>query len=366
MSGWHGDATSHSEAKSAATMREQFRTCVASLPKVELHLHLEGAVRYQTYREAAEAAGVFVGGGTEWRRPDFRFGGLGQFLATARSVLGPCLQTAAHYERVAYEMLSDLAEQNVVYAEVSVEPTPPDSSPSFEDVLRAVCLGRDRAVSEHPIRVGIIVGIGRAHPVEFAQTAVASAIGMREQGIVGIDLHGDEAAARPRRFATVFQAARDAGFGLRAHAGEGAGPGSVWEAIHELGVTRVAHGTRAVEDAELVDYLRTHPITLDMCPTSNYKLNLVSCLAEHPIRRLFDQGIAVTVSSDDPLFFNTSVTDELAALHEHLDFNLQEIRQLIVNAIDAAFAPEDLKAQLKLDVDTGFADAHARQAPGAG
>jgi adenosine deaminase len=347
-------------------MKEHFRACIAAVPKVELHLHLEGAVRYLTSREMAEAAGVFVEGESEWRRPDFRFAGLGQFLATARSVLGPCLLTAAHYERVAYEMFLDLAEQNVVYAEVSVEPTPPGSSPSFEHVLGAVCRGRDRAVSERPIRVGIIVGMGRAHPVEFAQAAVECAIRMQGHGIVGIDLHGDEAAARPRRFATVFETARDAGFGLRAHAGEGAGPSSVWEAIQDLGVTRIAHGTRAVEDAELVEYLRTHPITLDMCPTSNYKLKLVPCLAQHPIRTFFDQGIAVTVSSDDPLFFNTSVSDELAVLHEHLDFDLEQIRQLTVNAVEASFISDDAKAQLRLDVDIGFAAACARQAPGAG
>ena len=100
-------------------MEEHFRACIEAVPKVELHLHLEGAVRYQTSREMAEAAGVSVEAASEWRRPDFRFAGLAHFLATARLVLGPCLQTAAQYERVAYEMFLDLAEQNVVYAEIS-------------------------------------------------------------------------------------------------------------------------------------------------------------------------------------------------------------------------------------------------------
>ena len=335
-------------------MSGRIQSRIALLPKVELHLHLEGAIRYSTYCELAEAAG----GPAEapWKRPDFRFAGLPEFVSMARSALRPCLQTPDHYERLAYELFLDLARQNVLYVEVSFAPRRAARGLSFEDILGAVCRGRDRAVSEQFIGVGLIIGLGREHPLEFVQEMVEHAIAARDKGIVGIDLHGDEVAAHPADFAAAFQRARDAGLGLRAHAGEGAGADSVWGALRELGVKRIAHGTRATEDGELVEYLRTNPIALDMCPTSNYKLRVTPSLSQHPIRFLFDQGIRVTVNSDDPLFFNTNISEELSIIHTHLDFSLQEIGVLTQNAVEAAFISESRKDELRRRVREDFAD----------
>lgn len=165
-------------------------------------------------------------------------------------------------------------------------------------------------------------------------------------GVVGVDLLAHETIQPASIFKEAFNIAKDAGLGLRSHAGEGAGSESVWDTIRSLGVSRIAHGTKAAEDKDLIKYLIDNNITLDMCPTSNYKLRVVRTIEEHPIRQLFDLGVKVTVSSDDPLFFNCDVTNELVKLHKLFNFKTLELLQLSQNAIDSAFLPQTKKNKL--------------------
>jgi adenosine deaminase len=220
--------------------------------------------------------------------------------------------------------------------------------------LAAINTAKQRIVHERPIRIGLIVGLGREHGATIASEFARKASDARKDGVVGIDLHGDEVAASPESFVEAFEIARSAGLGLRAHAGEGAGAPSIWEAICSLGVSRIAHGIRAIEDADLVEYLRSHPITLDVCPTSNFKLGIVSSLSVHPIRRLFELGIRVTVNSDDPLFFDTTISEEYRALRQYLGFTYDELKQITLYAVEGAFLSHEDREKLRREIELGF------------
>jgi adenosine deaminase len=169
--------------------------------------------------------------------------------------------------------------------------------------------------------------------------------------VVGIDLLEQETAENAAAFANAYGIAREAGLGLRAHAGEGAGGESVWDVIRKLNVSRIAHGTRAIEDPELVEYLAEKKIALDMCPTSNYRLNVVDAIKDHPIRQLFNVGVRVTLSSDDPLFFRSNLTGELMLLQEKFGFEIKDLLRLQRNAIDSAFLSPERKKKLYARLD---------------
>jgi adenosine deaminase len=327
-----------------------------AMPKVELHLHLEGAIRPSTVEELAHRFDPsFRIADWEWTRPGFRFADLLDFVSTMRRMLNMALAEIDDYARVTYELLHDLADENVVSAEPSVSLNRlARMGLDMGDTLRAVHDARLRAEAERDIRVGIIVAFGRGGGLEVAEGCVKRFAEWRELGVVGIDLHGAEDAGPAAPFADVYRAAADAGLGLRAHAGEALGPESVWEAVTSLGVSRIAHGVRAVEDYRLVDYLAEHRITLDICPTSNVKLRVAPSIAEHPIRELFDRGVPVTVSTDDPLMFMVTMSDEYAALSHELGFTLAELRRTALAALSAAFVADGAKASLMPAVKAAF------------
>ena len=329
---------------------------IAGLPKIELHLHLEGALRLETVRELAlrnraeDPAGAFAPGGYQ---------DLPGFVDASGRVLDACLRVPADYERIAYELCEDLARQNVRYAEVSVAWSRARRlGIPFAELIAALDSARQRAARSWPIRVGWIVGFSRErgapHAVEAVRAVIAARAGGDGNGVVGIDLHGNEASVPAAEFAGVYALARVAGLGLRAHAGEGVGAQSVWEVLRRLAVTRIAHGVRAIEDPELLDYLRDHEVTLDVCPTSNVRLGVAPSLREHPLRRLYDHGLRVTISSDDPLFFATTVTRELELVHHEQGFTLDELKRVTLYAADAAFLPAGDRAALRAAIERDY------------
>jgi adenosine deaminase len=170
---------------------------------------------------------------------------------------------------------------------------------------------------------------------------------VRGCGIVGIGIGGSEHSAPPEPFAQVYEEARRLGFHTSAHAGEAAGPQSVWGALRALHPERIGHGTRAQEDASLVDFLAERAIPLEMCPISNLRTGVVPSIEEHPVRRFFDRGLRVTVNSDDPKMFGNSLAEEYRLLAEKLGFTLGEIHQLIMNAVEASWASPERKAKLR-------------------
>ena len=168
----------------------------------------------------------------------------------------------------------------------------------------------------------------------------------KRDNIVSIDIGGSEERFPPKPFVRVYQRAKEMGLHLVAHAGEAAGPESIWDAINHLNVERIGHGVTACRDPELIDYLHERDITIEMCPTSNLRRGVVPSLQKHPIRTFFDKRIKVTVNTDDPSMFNTDMNNEYLQLHRQLNFTVSELFKLTLNALDSSFLLETQKAQM--------------------
>ena len=187
------------------------------------------------------------------------------------------------------------------------------------------------------VRVNLVADLVRDFGPERGLRWLREIDEVRHLGVVGIGIGGSEHAFPPEPYAAVYREARERGFRTSAHAGEGSGPESVWGAVRALEVDRIGHGTRAVEDPELVALLVERRIPIEACPISNVRTGVVPAVSAHPIRALFDAGAVVTVNTDDPKMFNTSLEDEYAALAEHLGFTWEEILTLNANAVSAAW-----------------------------
>jgi adenosine deaminase len=324
------------------------------LPKVELHLHLEGAIRPATVcAQARRYAPDSPFCHDDWHAGFWSFGDLTGFVADLRQVIRIALRSADDYYLVARECFEDLAAQQVVYAEVSFAQRPPDQ-PNYVPlpaILAALEQARHEVEARTPLRVGLILGLGRHHAdsATLACQWVAQAVAARDHGaaVVGVDLHGDEQTfPSPQPFVAAFRLAAQAGLGRRAHAGEGAGAISVWDCLRQLEVQRIAHGVRAVEDPALVAHLVRSGVALDVCPTSNVRTGIAPSVAGHPIRTLHEAGVLLTVSSDDPLPFATTVTEELVHLHQNLGFSLRDLGRFMVTAAAQSFQPAPTRATL--------------------
>jgi adenosine deaminase len=324
------------------------------LPKVELHLHLEGSIRPATVCAQAhryEPDSPFCHAG--WH-PDFwSFGDLTGFVADLRQVVRIALRSADDYYLVARECFEDLAAQEVIYAEVSFGQRPPERLHyvPLPDILAAIEQARREVEARTSLRVGLILGFGRRLDDASALACqwVEQAVAARDRGaaVVGVDLHGDEQTfPSPQQFVAAFRLAAQAGLGRRAHAGEGAGAASVWDCLRQLDVQRIAHGVRAIEDPALLMHLAQAGVALDVCPTSNVRTGLAPSVAAHPIRVLHEAGVRVTVNSDDPLPFATTLTEELVHLHRDLGFSLSDLSRLMVTAAAHSFQPEPARATL--------------------
>src|SRR5262245_61383795 len=328
------------------------------LPKVELHLHLVGAIRPATVcAQARRYAPDSPFCHDDWQAGFWSFSDLTTALVALRQVTQIVLRSADDYSLVARECFEDLAAQQVVYAEVSFgQPKHPPSHPhyvSLPDTLAAIEQARREVEARTPLRVGLILGLGRrlaaANASALACQWVEQAVAARDRGaaVVGVDLHGDEQMfPSPQPFVAAFRLAAQAGLGRRAHTGEGAGAPSVWDCLCQLDVQRIAHGVRAVEDPALVIHLVQTGVVLDICPTSNVRTGLAPSVTAHPIRALHEAGVRVTVSSDDPLPLATTVSEELALLHRDLGFSLRDLGRFMVTAAAQSFQPAPMRATL--------------------
>lgn len=319
-----------------------------AVPKVELHLHLEGAIRPETVRElSVERLGWTGPLPSGWEQNYYTFTDFASFLSqlTPRFPGGP-----DEYYRIALECAEDLAAQEVVYTEISfdVPIRSLDDTERCAPIMEALEEARQDAQRRWPIEVRYIAALMRTLPLEVSMARVEATIAARDAGvgIVGIDLHGDETASPPEPFAPAFRLAAAAGLGLRAHAGEARGPESIWGSIRQLGATRIGHGVRAVEDPALLDRLERGDILLELCPTSNVRTAIVPDLEQHPIRMLYDRGIPVAVSSDDPLPFFTTIEREQRLLVDEFGFSREELKRMTLGAARASFLPAPERAAL--------------------
>jgi adenosine deaminase len=328
------------------------------LPKAHLHVHLEGSMRPSTVVELAGRGGVTLPEGLREGRYDFRdfrhF--IAEWVAGLRS-----LQRPEDFRRIAYEFVEDQADDGVRYAEVSLSlPEHAAESGDWDGPILAVLEGfadaeRDLGIVCRPY-VDVVRGVGMA----LSRMAMESAVRHRDDGVIGIGLGGDERHL-PEDYAHLFRHAIDHGLHSLPHAGETGGPGSIRGAIESLGAERIAHGIHVLDDRALVEEVRELRLPLDVCPTSNVMTRVVPSASAHPLPRLLEEGLVVTLNADDPTMFATSVTSEFAFAREVVGLGDEALAEISRTAIRVSFAPQDLKAKLIAEVDGWLRTSPARR-----
>ena len=331
-------------------MIDQF---VRAMPKVELHVHLEGAIRPALLLELAQKNGVLLPVETaaqleQW----YRFTDFSHFIEIYLAI-SSCICTPDDIELIARDFLEGQAAQNIRYSEVIFTPFTHFSRNRhipFDDQMRALSRARNWAVAELGVDVGWVLDISRnVRPVEHSLTVVDWAISGMAQGVVGFGVGGPEVGNPPELFEPAFDRARKAGLLSLPHAGETVGPESIWGAIDTLGADRIGHGVRCLEDPSLVAILRDRQIPLDISPTSNVCLGVAPSFAEHPLPRLLEEGLCITLNSDDPPMFNTTLTEEYLKVAHTMNLGLDVLEQLVQNAIGASGLPEAERRNMSLE-----------------
>lgn len=324
-----------------------------AVPKAELHVHLEGAIQPTTALELARRNKIQLPVSDEAElRAMFDYRDFEHFIEVF-ILMASCLKTSEDFEQVVYEFGAEMARQHVRYAEVTFTPSTHYRFGIPHDIyFSGLQRGRARAWSDFGVRINWIFNIVRqwADPTiiaPLADYATSVAIEGKDDGVVALGLAGIEAGAPPEPFAPYFDRARAAGLHSVPHAGETAGPVSIWGAIRALGAQRIAHGVRAIEDPELVAYLVEHHIPLDITPTSNIRLGVYPSYEAHPLTRLYAAGATITVSTDDPPLVSTTMNDEIVLLSEHFGLDIAAIDEIILNGVRCSFLPEQQRRELE-------------------
>lgn len=330
---------------------------IGALPKVELHVHLEGAMSAERIAHLAAEAGEPL------PRPQellFEFQDFADFIGSLSLWCG-LVRNAEHAAQVAYDLADQLARNGVAYAEALVTPV---YWPGLdrESLVEGICAGFQRAHEDGLSDCRLVVSLDRGQAVDDAMTLVEWLGGKRLERVVGLGIDGDEVAAgrTGERFAPAFARARELGLGLTAHAGESSGPEGVEDALDLLRVARIDHGVRAAEDGELLARLARERVPCNVCPTSNLLL-MYPDMDAHPLRAMIEAGVRVTISTDDPEPFRVSINDELALVADHLNWGIDDLIRATGHAIDAAFCDDGRKAALRSDL-AGFAESVASPA----
>ncbi len=320
---------------------------IVRMPKVELHLHLEGTIMPRTLLELAQRNQVEIPArDVEGVEQLFRYRNFGEFL-TVYMALVRAIVYGEDFERLAYEAGMMLAAQQVYYAEVMLSPMQHLlRGMDMHEALAGTIAGFRQVERETGLLVRLGLDYGRQYGPELAWQVLEIAQATMAEGVVAWSIGGNEIGHPPEPFAEVFAAARKAGLRLMAHAGEVVGPASVWGAVEALRVERLGHGIRSVEDPALVRYLREKKVVLDVCPTSNLRTGAAESWQRHPLRILYDAGVCVTLNTDDPTFFHTTLIDEYRKAVCYFGFNADDLCRLVLNAISAAFLPPPEQALL--------------------
>ncbi len=321
------------------------------LPKVELHCHLDGSLRPETMIDLAEKDKVEL--------PASNAEGLHKVLAIGKNrgslvdyinrfdVTLSVLQTPKALERAAYELIEDVAKENVRYIEIRYSPIlhnlrgmTPDES------IDAVLLGLKKAEKDFNVKSGIIVcGIRNISP-EVSLKLADLTLRYKNKGVVGFDLAGAEENFPAKHHREAFYLILNNNINATIHAGEAFGPASIHQALHYCGAHRIGHGTRLKEDRDLMNYINDHRIPLEICLTSNWHTRSVRSLKFHPIREYYKFGIRVTLNTDNRLISDTTMTQEFMVAHELFEFGLNEFRNVTMNAAKSAFLPHQSRKVL--------------------
>lgn len=307
------------------------------LPKVELHLHLEGAappafIRGLAKEKHIDISGIFNESG------GYRFRDFPEFLRVYEAATEP-LKTPQDYHRLTRAVLQECAAHGVIYAETFLSPDFCGNRDigAWREYLHAIREAAEEAEAQDGITLRGIVTCIRHFGPQKAREVARCAAETAGDWVVGFGIAGDETSGKPSDFAYAFDMAREAGLRLTAHAGEWAGPQSIRDVLTDLRVERIGHGVRAIEDLALVDELAEQGVVLEVCPGSNIALGLYRDWRSHPVGELFRRGVKVTISTDDPPFFHTTMTKEFDRLADAFDWDQGVFDTLNRTAAEAAF-----------------------------
>jgi adenosine deaminase len=319
-------------------------TWYSKISKVELHVHLEGAIPHSALFDLIQKYGgdPSIPDVTALARR-FEYKNFAQFIE-AWSWKNQFLREYEDFSHIAELTAGDMANQNIRYAEMFFSPSLfVRHGLEVQELAHAVRIGLSRVPE---IEVSLIADLVRDYGPESEMTTLKRLNDVKDDGVIGIGIGGSEHEFPPESFKSLCQEARLMGFHVNAHAGEAAGPESIWGAIRHLHVDRIGHGTRAYEDPELLDYLREHRTPLELCPVSNVCTGVVSAIAEHPIREYYERGLIISVNTDDPMMFGTTLDKEYELLVQECGFTRQEICRLILLGIESSWLSEDRKKLL--------------------
>jgi aminodeoxyfutalosine deaminase len=340
------------------------RSFIQSLPKAELHLHLEGSVdpatlaelsrRYNTPLPTENNRYDITGSGDVLDEEEIRrlysYKDFNGFLLAFKSVTER-LRSPEDYELITYRLMQRLRQQNIVHAEVYVsvgvirwrgQPV----EPIFEGLER----GRERGLRDFGVSLLWIFDAVRHFGPEAAGEVFDLAARLRDRNVVGIGIGGDEARGPAEGFRDLFKKAADNGLRLTAHAGETTGPESVWGAIN-IGAERIGHGLAAARDPELMEIMAEKQVPVEICITSNLRTGACADLQEHPVKKFFENGIMITLNTDDPAMFQTTLNREYEIARQEFNFSEEHLRELARNSIEASFLPVEKKLKFLSQID---------------
>jgi adenosine deaminase/aminodeoxyfutalosine deaminase len=326
-----------------AAVERQPNAFIRQLPKAELHLHLEGAVDPATLVELRERHGdraTLAEVEALYRYTDFA-----SFLMAFKEVSAH-LRGPDDYDFITYRLMQRLKEENILHAEVYVAVgvclfRKQDFAAIFEGLER----GRARGARDFGVSLLWIFDATRHFGVEEAQKVFELAVRYLDRHVVGVGIGGDEQKAPPELFRSVFGYAEDNGLRLTAHAGETGPPESIWGALN-LHAERIGHGLTAAQDPDLIEELAQRQIPVELCITSNLRTGVCKVVAEHPTKNYFDQGVMITLNTDDPALFGTTLSREYQLAQETFGFTDEHLRELARNSFEASFLPAEKKLEL--------------------
>ena len=323
---------------------------ISRMPKVELHLHLEGSLRPETLLELSlnksglrEKVDDWIAARSAQR---YRYKGFREFL-TAFKIVSLLIETPQDYALATTRLMEWLAEQNVRYAEIIFaagvvlwKKQPVDA------VFEAIAAAAEQAEVRTGVRVNWIFDATRHFGTDHAREVLRWAARYRSRGVVAFGIGGDEAGGPAKDFPDIFREARDLGLHGVAHAGEACGPESIRDAVELLGAERIGHGLTAIHDAEVMALLRERRIPVEVCPSSNVSTGLIERFEDHPLPQLLEAGLVVTLNSDDPAMFGTSLQGEFLEVARCFEFSRDVMAGLLQNAVRASFLNEAEKERL--------------------
>ncbi|RPI16905.1 MAG: adenosine deaminase [Ignavibacteriae bacterium] len=322
---------------------------INQMPKIELHLHLEGAIPYEALWELVKKYdGTNQVKSIDELKQKFQYTDFPHFIETW-VWKNRFLCEYEDFTFIAGKVAEDLVSQNIIYAEAFY--SPPDFFYKKLDTRKITeAITKGLKPYEDRIKINLVADMVRDFGAERAMKTLYEINEVKDMGVIGIGIGGSEHQFPPEIFKDVYDKARKLGFKTSAHAGEAAGPASIWGALMELKADRIGHGTRAFEDEKLVEYLIENNIPVELCPISNVRTGVVESFEKHPLKQYYDRGMVVFLNTDDPKMFNNTLAEEYLYFIEKMGYTIEDVKVLLNNAINSSWCSEEEKMQLRMKI----------------